>query len=188
MLYLRHVSPVQRKDELEELYSSEDPWDYDTTPDDARRVARLLAHLPRQDYARTLDIGCGNGFLTVRLPGEHVHGIDVSERAVGWARARARREAPRRRVLFDATSLFELSPAQLGVFDLVVVTGVLYPQYVGGGTSVVTELLSALLHPGGILVSVHIDAWCRYRPPFTLLSASIDPYREHFHRLEVFAR
>lgn len=182
------MSPLQSKDELEQFYSSEDPWDYETTPDDAHRVARVLAHLPRQDYARTLDIGCGNGFLTVRLPGKHVHGIDVSERAVEWARARARRQAPDREISLAAASLFELSQAQLGVFDLVVVTDVFYPQHVGGGTSVVTEVLSALLQPGGILMSVHIDGWCRYRPPFTLLSTSIDPYREHFHRLEVFAR
>jgi 2-polyprenyl-3-methyl-5-hydroxy-6-metoxy-1,4-benzoquinol methylase len=178
---------LQPKEDLERIYGARDPYGYDEHPDDRRRVARLLAHLPRRPYPRTLDIGCGNGFLTVHLPGDEVVGADVSERAVAWARERAELQ-PERTPRFVAASLFDLPRLGLGQFDLVVVTGVLYPQYIARATSVVTETLKTLLRPGGVLVTVHIDAWCDYRPPFTMLTASIDPYREHLHRLEVFQR
>lgn len=178
---------VQGKAELEDFYATADPWAYDTTRDDAERAARVLSALPARPYRRTIDIGCGNGFLTVRLPGDQVLGVDLSERAVDWARQRAAREAPARDLRFEARSLFDLDTKD-GSFDLMVVTGVLYPQYIGKAGAVVTEILKALVRPGGVLVTVHIDAWARYRAPFTTLAVSVDPYREHFHRLEVFQR
>jgi 2-polyprenyl-3-methyl-5-hydroxy-6-metoxy-1,4-benzoquinol methylase len=182
------VGGVQNKSELEDFYAEEDPWAYDTTRDDAQRVARVLAALPTRPYERTLDIGCGNGFLTVRLPGAQVVGADVSTRGVEWARRRATRTVPDRDVSFVDRSLFELRPADLGTFDLVVVTEVLYPQHIGGAAAVVTEVLRALLRPRAVLLTVHIDTWCSYRAPFTSLTVSVDPYREHFHRLELFQR
>ena len=177
---------MQTKAELEAFYSSDDPWDYDASPDDAARVARVLAAIPKREYERTLDIGCGNGFLTVRLPGEHVIGVDLSERAVAAAARRAERVGSAAR--FEALSLFELPDAELGTFDLVVTSGVFYPQYIGRATAVVTEILRCVVRPGGVLISAHIDDWCRYRPPFTSLAISVDPYREFVHRLEVFQR
>ena len=179
---------VQSKSELDDFYAAEDPWSYDSTPDDAQRVARVLSALPERTYERTLDVGCGNGFLTVRLPGDQLLGADVSGKAVTWARQRAVREAPGRDVSFVERSLFDLSPRDVGTFDLVVITGVLYPQYIGGGGAVVTEVLRGLLRENAVFVSVHIDAWCTYRAPLTSLLISVDPYRERFHRLEVFQR
>ena len=178
---------IQGKAELDDFYVTADPWDYDSTRDDTERAARVLSALPVRPYRRTIDIGCGNGFLTVRLPGDQVLGVDLSERAVEWARQRAAREAPDRDLRFESRSLFDLNAVD-GDFDLVVVTGVLYPQYIGKATAVVTEILKALVAPGGVLMTVHIDAWARYRAPFTTLAISVDPYREYFHRLEVFQR
>ena len=179
---------VQSRDELEQFYADPDPWKYDDVDDDRQRVARVRAALPSRTFARTLDIGCGNGFLTEHLPGDELVGVDISERAVEHARARFRDHCPERRATFHARSLFELSSSAVGVFDLVVVTGVIYPQYVGRAYSLVTETLRDLLVPGGVMISVHIDDWTRYRPPFTLLTVSIDRYRDHFHRLEVLQR
>ena len=158
----------------------------DTTPDDRARVARLRAALPRLDYERALDIGCGNGFVTVELPGREIVGVDLSERAVEYARERVK-STPGRTFRFEARSLFDLRPEELGgTFDLIVITGVLYPQYIGGGFSVVAEILHRLASPRAIIASVHIDEWNAHRLPLTTLSIGVEPYREFFHRLEIF--
>jgi SAM-dependent methyltransferase len=175
---------VQSKAELEDFYAEPDPWHYDEVADDAARVARLLAAIPPRDYDRTLDVGCGNGFVTAQLPGRERVGIDLSERAVAYAAERVP-TTEERPVRFLAGSLFEADPAELGTFDLVVITGVLYPQYIGGGRVVAVERIKALLRPGAIVASVHIDEWDAPRLPLTTLTISVDRYREYFHRLEI---
>lgn len=177
---------VQSRAELEAFYDAEDPWAYDTTPDDAARVARLRTALPARAYGRTLDIGCGNGFVTASLPGSELVGVDLSERAIEYARRRVP-STPERPVRFEARSLFDLRPDDLGGrFDLIVITGVLYPQYIGSGFAVVNEVIRSLAAPKAIIASVHIDEWNAHRLPFTTLSIGVEPYREFFHRLEIF--
>lgn len=178
---------LQTKDELDDFWSKPDPWDYDVTSDDEVRVARLLSALPTgREYERTLDIGCGNGFLTHRLPGDEVVGVDISASAIEWARRRVAERDDSERFTFEPASVFDLTPNTFGTFDLIVITGVLYPQYIGNAFTVVTELVRALARPMGILASVQIDQWFPYRFPFTSLTISVDAYREYSHRLEVF--
>jgi SAM-dependent methyltransferase len=110
--------------------------------------------------------------------------VDLSAKAVAHA-ARRVASTERRRVSFFTRSLFECTPDELGTFDLVVVTGVLYPQYIGGAFSVATETIRRLLAPGAIVASVHIEEWNVHRLPFTTLYVSVDRYREFFHRLEI---
>lgn len=173
---------------IERHWEDPDPWAYDSTPDDEVRAARLLTHLPERRYARTLDIGCGNGFVTLRLPGDEVIGTDISERAVGWARERAAAREDAGRFRFEAASIFDLAGRGLGRFDLVVVTGVLYEPYIGRAFSLVRLIVDDLLADGGVLASVHIDDWFPHRFPYTTLRISIDRYREYHHRLEVQQR
>lgn len=179
---------VQTQGELDDHYTVEDPWRYKSTPDDAMRVARLLAALPDWPYGRVLDIGCGNGFLTSELPGKNVLGVDISERAIDWARLRASERSDSNRFCFERYSIFDLDPLQLGRFDLIIITGVLYPQYIGKGFSIVRLLVDRLLEPHGVLATVHIDEWCPWRFPYTLLHSDLSPYRQYFHRLEVFLK
>ncbi|MEA2195447.1 MAG: hypothetical protein QOG42_1881 [Solirubrobacteraceae bacterium] len=177
---------VQSQEELDRFYERDaDPWRYDDTPDDAARVARLLAALPSLPYERTLDIGCGNGFVTARLPGREIVGVDLSQKAIVHATQRVP-SSEGRSFRFLARSLFELHPDELGTFDLVVITGVLYPQYIGRASSVATESIRRLLRPGAIVACAHIDDWTAHRLPFTTLAMSVDRYREFFHRLEIF--
>ena len=177
---------LQSKNELDEFWAKPDPWEYETTSDDEVRVARLLSVLPHREYERTLDVGCGNGFLTHRLPGREVVGVDISEAAVEWARRRVADRPDAERFTFAPASVFDLDPAAHGTFDLIVITGVLYPQYIGNAFTVVTELVRAIARPMGILASVQIDQWFPHRFPFTSLAISVDAYREYTHRLEVF--
>lgn len=179
---------VQEREALERFYAEPDPWQYEATPDDAARRERLLGLLPRRSYRRTLDVGAGNGFLSVDLPGETVTLCDLAERALHWARERAARRPDAARFRFVAASLFDLRPEVHGAFDLVVVTGVLYPQYLGGGYSLVDLLVDGLLEPGGVLVSCQIDEWYPHRFPYSLIDACLYRYRDRTHRLEVFLK
>lgn len=178
---------LQSPHELDAFYETEDPWSYDSTPDDQRRLETLLAALPREKFHRTLDIGCGNGFVTTHLPGRKVFGVDLSEKAIGWARTRAKRL--NKPVEFKQGSVFEIdSMFPGGVFDLIIITGVLYPQYIGRAFNLINIKLDQILMEGGYLVLVHIHDWYKVGFPYKLLDRQIYPYREYDHLLEVYKK
>lgn len=174
---------IESADSLDLHYREADPWGYDSHPDDGLRRARLLSLLPKRRYARTLDIGCGNGFITQTLPGEEVVGCDVSSAALAWASRRV--EAERNRFRFVHAGLFDLLEQDLGTFDLIVVTGVLYPQYVGKSMALCTEILRRVSSEDGIVASCHIMEWNYFRLPFSMIDQTIYPYREYTHSLEI---
>lgn len=174
---------IQSRDDLEQWYSEEDPWGYESHPDDAVRKRVLLSELPDRPYRKTLDIGCGNGFLTRDLPGDEVIGVDLSERAIAHAQV-----AQDARLRFIRASIFDLPEVVDGPFDLIVITGVLYPQYVGKALSLVYRTVDTLLAENGILASVHISQWCQGRFPLLRMREHYYPYREYTHRLELYVK
>jgi SAM-dependent methyltransferase len=174
---------LQTLDELENWHRTDDPWAYETTSDDARRKATLLSELPERGYRRVLDIGCGHGYVTRDLPGEEVVGVDISAEAI----RRAQRHA-NQKLRFVQASIFELDERVERPFDLIVITGVLYPQYVGRAIGLVYRNIDRLLANGGLLISVHIDAWYEARFPLLRLREHFYPYREYIHRLELYAK
>lgn len=176
------LTPLQSPTELDEFYNTGDPWGYDDNADDEMRADMVLANLPERKLDRVLDIGCGNGFLTARLPGREVVGIDVSEKALSWARQRC--TGPR--FHFQCLSILELDTAKLGRFDLVVMTGVAYPQYIGGALSLIQIKLADLLNPRGWFLHAHIAEWFSGGFPFILVDRHLYPYRDHWHLLETY--
>ena len=174
---------MQNLEDLERWYSQVDPWGYESNPDDRKRVEMLLSELPCGPYRRVLDIGCGEGFVTRKLPGDKVLGIDVSKAAVDRARLN---ESDR--LKFMQCSLFDAASLPGAPFDLVIITGVLYDQYIGRSLPVIYRIVDDLLADDGILVSIHIDAWYRARFPYLMLKECVYPYREYVHRLEVYGK
>lgn len=180
---------LQAKIELESAYETSDPWGYEGHPDDARRRAELLGILPRGRVRRVLDIGCGNGFVTFALPGDEIVGVDISDNAIEHAKSAATRRPEADRYSFRTGSIFEIDelfpPAH---FDLIVITGVLYPQYIAQAKQAVRIKVDRLLAPGGTLVCCHIDAW--YQPFFWFnrIDQMMYPYRNHTHLLEVYKK
>jgi SAM-dependent methyltransferase len=180
---------LQDKSELNVLYSNPDPWGYYSNPDDLRRKSELLAVIPNKTPLRTLDVGCGNGFVTFSLPGREVVGVDISDRAISAARASLVAGHDQSRFLFLAASIFDLERVfPRNAFDLIIITGVLYDQYIGGARSVARLAVDELLVPGGHLVTCHIEAW--YRPFFfyTTIDQCRYPYRNHTHLLQVMRK
>lgn len=174
---------LQPLEELEKWHAADDPWGYETNPDDQKRKDVLLSEIPRKDYRRVLDIGCGQGFVTRDLPGKEVLGIDISREAIKKARA-----FKTKRIKFLCSSLFDLNRTLHEQYDLVIITGVLYPQYIGNSLNLAYSIIDKLLADNGILVSVHIDAWYTARFPYLRLNDYYYAYREHTHRLEVYEK
>lgn len=173
---------LQSMEELDQWHASDDPWQYESTPDDLRRKSILLSEIPSRSYGRTLDIGCGQGFVTRDLPGSSVMGIDISSQAI----ARAQRYSDDA-LQFRQASIFDLAGCEER-YDLIIVTGVLYPHYIGNSLTLIYRIVDRLLAENGVLVSVHIDAWYKARFPLLLLKQHFYDYREYTHRLEVYGK
>jgi 2-polyprenyl-3-methyl-5-hydroxy-6-metoxy-1,4-benzoquinol methylase len=179
---------IQSREDLDKFYSNNnDPWNYSTNSDDQLRKNYLFANLPRRLYERTLDIGCGNGFVTLDLPGREIVGVDISQKAVEHAISRAK-DLQHENMKFLDRSIFDLSSKEFGRFDLVVITGVLYPQYIGKARSIIYKIVDDLLDDEGILISCHINEWSPPRFPYINLDTVLYQYREYTHRLEVYKK
>ena len=171
--------------EIEHWYEKPDPWQYEDSPDDLKRKSMLLSVLPQARYGRILDIGCGDGFITRNLPGDKIIGVDISENAIKHAKSK-----PQPNIEYQQKSLFDLGVTDFGsqLFDLVVITGLLYPQYIGMSQKLAMIIIDELLPPGGHLVSCHIDEWYAMRFPYITLHREYYPYREFNHLLEVYLK
>lgn len=175
---------LQSKEELDRWYENPDPWNYEKSLEDLNRRAILLSVIPRKKYKKVLDIGCGNGFITNYLPGEKIIGIDISSQAIEHAKKNASSH-----IEYFSHSIFDLP--FLGwenTFDLIVITGILYPQYIGQSENLIYTIIDDLLINGGILISCHIEEWYSARFPYVTLHREYYSYREYVHLLEVYLK
>ncbi|MFZ1721700.1 MAG: class I SAM-dependent methyltransferase [Microgenomates group bacterium] len=177
---------IQSQEELESWYQKDDPWDYEDSFDDIKRRDILLAELPKRPYKNVLDIGCGHGFVTRELPGEKVIGLDMSERAVRHANLDAKNNPKLSYVAGDLYKITELF--QRKTFDLIIITGVLYPQYIGNSKNLIYHLIDTCLDKSGILMCVHISDWYKSRFPYIQLEKYIYDYRTYSHIMEIYQK
>jgi len=174
---------IQPLADLETWHKKEDPWGYENHPDDLKRKNILINEIPKKEYGRVLDIGCGQGFITRFLPGTEITGMDISHSAINHAR-----KHENKRLTFRQGSLFDLNQGREDGYDLIIISGVLYPQYIGNSLALVYRIIDRVLNVDGILVSVHIDAWYKARFPYPLLKSLVYDYREYIHRMEIYGK
>lgn len=141
----------------ERLYSTPDPYGLATDSYEQSKYDLIMQELAGGRFARTLEVGCGEGLLSERLVGltDELVGVDISESAVGRARERFRGDrgtTTAGRVRFERRTLpFDMPE---GTFDLVVCSDVLY--YWEQRTLVTgTARLVDRLRPGGTLLLLH---------------------------------
>ncbi len=174
---------IQKKEELDKWHDKEDPWRYNENKDDAIRKDILLQEIPSRNYKNVLDIGCGQGFITKDLPGEKVYGVDISQRAIEFAN-----KMQNENLIFKQGSIFEIDKLFTIKFDLIIITGVLYPQYIGKSSSLIYLLLDKILKKNGVLISVHINEWYNSQFPYLKVKHTYYDYRDYIHNLEIYTK
>lgn len=178
---------IQTRVELEEWYEKEDPWDYESDADDIKRRDILLENLPDRKYINVLDIGCGHGYITRELPGKNITGIDLSVRAIKQANKLGKKRG--KNINYIAADFFDLNKILRNKkFDLIIITGVLYPQYIGNAKTLSTIIVDDLLKKGGVLLSVHINEWNPTQFPYLKLAQEYYDYRGFTHDLQVYIK
>jgi SAM-dependent methyltransferase len=146
--------------------------------------------LPKIDFERVLDVGVGTGFITRDLPFKEFVGLDISETAIDYLNSYFIENEKANTHKAIALSLLDQQVTKLGKFDLIVLTGVLYPHYLGENRVAVNKHLLEIASDNCIVMSVHISDW----NPFTLDENFIEidrwlyPYREFSHELIVTRR
>ena len=175
---------IQKREELEKWHETEDPWGYNENKEDIFRKEILFSELPDKKYKNVLDIGCGQGFITKDLPGENIYGVDISQSAIDFANKLALSDnlVFKQGSIFDIDKLFEIK------FDLIIITGVLYPQYIGESSSLIYLLIDKILKKEGILVSVHINDWYKSQFPYLKTKQTFYNYRQYIHNLEIYSK
>jgi len=138
-------------------------------------------------FRSALDIGCGHGFLTRDLPATKIIGVDISNKAIEQAKKLS--STTKRMVSYQQGDLFSLGTLfKADQFDLAVITGVLYPQYIGQANTLAYYHIDRVLKPGGILVSVHIDDWYTAKFPYLMIKQYFYNYLTYMHRLEIYTK
>jgi protein-L-isoaspartate O-methyltransferase len=128
-----------------------DPWSYESDAVSRERRRLLLEILPPRSYARLLEIGCAEGWMTLPLSNraEELVAADISGVALGRARDRCRSVSNIRFVQLDL-----VTDPMLRGFDAIVCAGVLV--YVPAiAQERVRDSVVASLHPGGDLLLEH---------------------------------
>ena len=157
---------MQTKQELEEWYEQDDPWDYTATPDDIYRKRFYLTVLDNLDecFDRALDIGAGEGFITGDLPAKQIHAIEISDNAAS-------------RFPKNVERVF----APEGEYDLVLITGLLYKQYDHERIArLASDAASKYVCVGGI------EDWLLPYPFGRMIETFRFPYREYTSVFNVY--
>jgi 2-polyprenyl-3-methyl-5-hydroxy-6-metoxy-1,4-benzoquinol methylase len=165
-------SRLSSKDVIDEDFlKSNDPWNYETNPQEQERFSNQTAILDQarggRQFQSALEIGCAEGLYTEVIAARcaSLLVLDVSPTALARARARCQWSEQVRFTPFDLRS--DSIP---GTFDLIVLAGVL--EYFSSPATFrrIRKKLTAALKPGGYLLLettrvnpvVENALWARY--------------------------
>jgi len=133
----------ETKEKMDGHYSNSDPWNYRNTPDDQIRKKKILSYVPSR-LCSILDLGCGEGFITEGIKARRrLVGIDISKRAL------KRKTSSYKTYCLD---IFKDDLDFLGIFDLVIATGVLYD-------ATEKDIKKLIKITNKYFLSCHIDEW-----------------------------
>ena len=175
---------IQSQKDLDYFHNDIDPWNYEKSNDDLIRREILLREISAFSPKKILDIGCGQGFITSKLNADEIIGLDISSSAI----EHAKHQNKNKKIRYLNLSIFELFNCNNFKFDMILITGVLYPQYIGDSSSLIYTLIDKILQPGGILVNVHIDNWYNCSWPYIKIKDFYYPYRNYTHKFEIFRK
>lgn len=70
---------MQNREELNNWYSTRDPWFYETTPDDQVRKDKIIGAIKDLNIESILDMGAGEGWITKDLPVTKIYAQELSD-------------------------------------------------------------------------------------------------------------
>lgn len=161
---------TQSKEELDMFYSNADPWGYHDNVWDALRKDIIITTTRRYSTigGTTIDLGCGEGWITKDLPGA-LFGIEISDMAAT-------------RLHESITRIKE--PSGFSRYNMVLACGVLYEQYDWRKFHSWIEKLAA---SGGHVITCNILEWERNElPKEKMVEVRVFPYREYNQVLRVY--
>ncbi|MGY3146283.1 putative TPR repeat methyltransferase [Bradyrhizobium sp. USDA 3397] len=175
--------PNKKYELLERELAADDPWRLDSNPFEQKRYAKMLQmSLSKESIRNALEVGCAAGTFTERLAPhcQRLLVIDVMRQAINRARERTRKKA---HITWIVADIERFWTAEL--FDLIVVTEVLY--YLGdiAGLRAAIRNLIDMLAPDGYLVfgSAHDETCRRWGHPAGAETA-IDIFKEELLEVE----
>lgn len=101
---------------------------------------------------RFFDIGCGSGLPALaacKCGASEVVGIDIDPDSVAASQRTFAEHAPAARATFSQASIFDISPASFGTFDIVYSWGVLHHT---GDMKEAIRIAASFVRPGGLLL------------------------------------
>ena len=137
-------------DYFDDLYDRhDDPWKFESRWYERRKRAITVASLPRERYAKALEIGCSIGVLSADLAArvDDLLAVDLSSAAIDRARTR---DLPN--VRFELMDVAASFPD--GTFDLIVLSEVGY-YLSNDDLGQLLENARSHLSPGGTLLACH---------------------------------
>ncbi|MEL4319289.1 bifunctional PIG-L family deacetylase/class I SAM-dependent methyltransferase [Leifsonia sp. YIM 134122] len=140
------------RDFFDDFYAGrDDPWGFETRWYEKRKRAVVLASLPREQYGRTLEVGCSTGKLTEALAARSgsLLGVDISAAPL---RVAGERLADSRHVELRQLRVPEEWPE--GEFDLIVLSEVGYYWSRADLDTAIDRAIGAL-SDDGTLVACH---------------------------------
>ena len=110
---------------FEDLWKCGDFWKLESSEFEKAKYARQLEMLQGRNYARVLEIGCGNGCFTRLLAGiaGQVVALDISPTAIARARAVT---AGLGEIDFRVANIMDYDPRSEGPWDLIVLSETIY--------------------------------------------------------------
>ena len=161
---------MQSREELESWYTTEDPWDYRTNPDDIYRKNFYLAVLEDVGpfFHRALDIGAGEGWITKDLPADEKHAFELTDAAASR--------------LPEGVERVEQITQK---YDLILATGVMYEQYDHVAINQMIHHAASETHGTMIMIAGIKDWLIPYSYGMIHRYYEI-PYREYQHVISVW--
>jgi len=144
----RRVGSIDRS-YFDALYAADpDPWRFATSPYESEKYAASLAALPDATYQSGLEIGCSIGVFTSALATRcrSLLALDVAEQALAQACSHCKAA----HVRFENRSVPDDWPE--GVFDLIVLSEVLYYLDIPALSRVAGQVERSLLKGGAVLL------------------------------------
>ena len=167
----------------------EDPYQYWGNPEDAKRLNHLQHFLGDANPTLTADVGCGEGFITEHLPGKEIYAFEKSRAALDTFRGRMSKTKRNSlgTIHYVNWNVFDAPPLE-NKFDLVIITGLLYPHLLESAGNLAVENICKLGRRGATYISVHVSEWGSFAPPLDLIDEHMYSYRNQVHKIEVFRK